>query len=270
MELSVIILAWNSERTLERCLAGLMVAVVSLQQPAEVCIVDNGSADGTVSIIRRCAAQYPDIVRPVYLDANRGTTAARNIALRSMTGKRVCILDSDAEISPGTLHHLSGVLEKDGSIGLVVPRLVYPDGRPQISCDSFPTIFSKMRRYLFLKRDEARVNAAGPAVPVDVDYAISACWLLRREAVDAVGLFDEKIFYSPEDVDYCLRLWKAGYRVVFDPTVTVVHHAQEISRGFRLNRALWWHVRGLAYYFAKHGCFIIRPHIAVRGRKSRG
>ena len=72
--------------------------------------------------------------------------------------------------------------------------------------------------------------------PIDVDYAISAFWVIRRNAFERVGLFDEKIFYSPEDVDYCIRMWSAGYKITYVPKAEVVHDAQELSRGFKLSK----------------------------------
>jgi GT2 family glycosyltransferase len=94
--------------------------------------------------------------------------------------------------------------------------------------------------------------------PYEVDYAISAMWIFKRELLNRVGFLDEKIFYAPEDVDYCLRIWKCGWKVVFDPAVTCIHHTQEISRK-RIGRATFQHILGLLYYFKKHQCFFVRP-----------
>lgn len=91
---------------------------------------------------------------------------------------------------------------------------------------------------------------------INVDYAISAFWIMKKSVLEEVGLLDEKIFYSPEDVDYCLRIWKSGHAISYIPFVSVVHHTQEISRGFKLNTAFLNHVKGLFYYFTKHRyCF---------------
>ena len=91
--------------------------------------------------------------------------------------------------------------------------------------------------------------------PVDVDYAISACWLITRECVDKTGLLDEEIFYSPEDVDYCIRVWKAGFTIVYLPHTQMVHDAQELSRGFKLSKFHFSHLAGLFYLFKKHRYF---------------
>jgi GT2 family glycosyltransferase len=77
--------------------------------------------------------------------------------------------------------------------------------------------------------------------------------------LEKVGFLDEKIFYSPEDVDYCLRIWQAGFKIHYLPTVSVIHNTQEISRGYKLNRAKLSHIAGLFYLFYKHGYLFRRP-----------
>ena len=109
----------------------------------------------------------------------------------------------------------------------------------------------KVQRYFALRRLEQREPPTGSG---PVDYAISACWLLSARAVQVTGLLDERIFYSPEDVDYCIRMWQAGFQVHYVPAVSVVHDAQEISRpkGLGINRFTVRHAKGLLYLFAKH------------------
>jgi len=101
----------------------------------------------------------------------------------------------------------------------------------------------------------------------DVDYAISAFWLFHRSLLDKVGLLDEKIFYAPEDVDFCLRIWKAGLRIVYQPSVSVIHHTQEISRGWKLNSAKINHLKGLVYFFVKHRYLFTPPQFSGTNNK---
>ena len=91
-----------------------------------------------------------------------------------------------------------------------------------------------------------------------VDCAISAFWMMPAHVQEEVGLLDEKIFYSPEDIDYCIRVWKAGYRIDYLPGVSMVHDAQEISRakGFTINAFTLSHAKGLIYLFFKHKYFL--------------
>jgi GT2 family glycosyltransferase len=270
MRISAVILSFNSARYLGRCIRGLATALTESGGPNEIWVVENGSTDGSAEVLRGLQEEYSGLLRVIYLDRNVGTTASRNMAVGRSAGRRLLIMDSDVEVPLGTLGPLLARLDTDPACGLVAPRLVYPDGRLQMSTDVFPTVPRKLRRFLALKRMErANVTAGSSQGPRDVDYVISAFWLLRRDVVDAVGPLDENIFYSPEDVDYCLRVWAAGYTVVYDPTVYAVHDAQEISRGFRVKEASLSHAKGLAYLFWKHRYALTRRGLYRRiGRRT--
>lgn len=247
---SAVILSYNSGRYLEECLLRLAAALAEFDTPSEIWVIDNGSRDDSTRILRALTERFPDLLRPLYLPANTGTTVSRNLALRQCAGRYILVLDSDATIDAAALRTLQATLDADASIGLVAPQLRYPDGRFQISTDQFPTAARKLQRFFALKALEAAVTA--PPGRQDVDYAISACWLLPREVLSSVGLLDEKIFYSPEDVDYCVRIWQAGLRIVYEPAALVTHDAQELSRGAKLSKFTLTHAQGLLYYFAKH------------------
>lgn len=259
-DISFIILTWNSKRHLASCLDSIVSSMAGEQYRFEIIIIDNGSKDGTVELLKTYEKSHKGVVKPVFMDKNTGTTYPRNIALRQCGGRYIVIMDSDVVLPEGTVERLVNVLRENASVGLAAPRLNYGSGKLQKSTDIFPTLLNKVKRYFFLKAIESRENREGAGAGMkDVDYAISAMWVMRRDIVDKVGLLDEKIFYAPEDVDYCLRIWKAGYRVVYVPDVTGIHHAQEISRGFRLNKATINHILGLCYYFRKHGYIFTGP-----------
>ena len=251
VRLSSVVLSWNSARHIESCVLSLLGENAGHND--EVWVVDNGSTDGTVAMLKRLEREHPDNVTVIYLKSNLGTTVSRNLALRQVRGDYVAIIDSDIIVPPGTITPLIARLEGDASCGLLAPRLVYPSGHLQMSTDVFPTIFRKLSRLFMLRAMERRLDSERSTLQTQhVDYAISAFWLLRRDVVEAVGLLDEEIFYSPEDVDYCLRVWKAGYTVLYDPAVHAVHCAQEISRRVRPTRATFSHAAGLLYLFYKH------------------
>ena len=260
MEISVIILTWNSEDYIEKCISSLMSGFKERKFDYEIFIIDNGSRDNTSVIIGKFRDIYPDIIKPIYLMHNTGTTYSRNLALKMASGNFIVVMDSDIEITEGTIEHLIEALRKDKDAGLAVPKLIYPDGRIQKSTDNFPTILSKLIRSIFLKAIEKMESHLNQEIRVrEVDYAISAMWVMKSELIVKVGLLDENIFYAPEDVDYCLRIWKSGYRVLYVPEVYTVHDAQEISRGIKINRATIEHIRGLYYLFCKHKYFIKKP-----------
>ena len=260
VDIAFVILTWNSESYLEGCLNSLVSSLHSSEMSFEIFIVDNGSADKTVELLKRIELLNNNIY-VIYLSENIGTTKSRNMALKKVSSRYICILDSDIEIENNIFPILISTINSNNHIGIVVPRLCYPSGKWQKSVDQFPTLLHKLKRFFFLRRLEAKEGGDSSCVNEErlVDYAISAFWLIKREAFEAVGLLDENYFYAPEDVDYCLSMWKAGYGIVYQPQVKVIHHTQEISRGFKLNKAKLEHIKGLAYFFYKHFYFFRKP-----------
>lgn len=252
--LSAVILSFNSRRHIGHCVRSLAHAFSQLPGPNEIHVVENGSTDGSAQLLRDLEREFAPLLQVIYNERNLGTTVSRNQALRRVRGRHVLVMDSDAWVEASSLAALVRTLDEDPRCGIAVPRLEYPDGRFQLSTDVFPTLTRKVHRLLRLRELEAR--AEPPEQPCTVDYAISALWLFRRSLLDEVGLLDERIFYSPEDVDFCLRVWKAGYTVIYDPRVSAVHDAQELSRGAKLNGFATRHAKGLLYLFWKHRyCF---------------
>jgi len=259
MDISAVVLSFNSRRYIETCVRSLIGAYAECGLEGEILVVENGSIDGSVAILGRLQAEFGERLKVIYLPENTGTTRSRNMALRIARGRDVLILDSDAYMNASALQGMLAYQRANPRAGLVAPRLIYPSGKFQLSVDVFPTVARKLQRYFSLREIETREPpaAAGP-----VDYAISACWLVSAQAINATGLLDERIFYSPEDVDYCIRLWKSGYQVHYFPQVCVVHDAQEISRpkGIGINKFTVRHAKGLLYLFMKH-----RYGLSVRG-----
>lgn len=249
---SFIMLTFNSDHYIETSLSAINDAIESIGKKSELYIIDNGSTDNTNKIISSFNFSENIVLVHLQLGKNTGTTFSRNIGLRSCSGNFIVVLDSDAYINPDALNQLQLYLDENRKCGIVVPKVIFPDGRYQLSTDSFPTITRKIYRYFFLRKIE---KESAPKNIIDVDYAISAFWMMRKELLKDIGLLDEKIFYSPEDVDYCIRVWKQGFSVIYFPMVSVIHDAQEISRpkGFKiLNFYSISHMKGLLYLYLKH------------------
>lgn len=266
MDVSFSILTWNSEAYVEKCLQSIANALTGSGLTYEVLVLDNGSHDGTPALLARLAAQDPEHVFPHYRSTNLGTTRSRNALFKVARGEFLCVMDSDVEIAPGVIEHLIPYLRKDSQVGLVAPRIFYPSGAWQKSFDRFPTLLDKVNRFVRLRAIEQQEGEAlrNETAPFEIDYAISAFWLMRRSLLSSVGMLDEEIFYAPEDVDFCLRIWRSGKSCLYVPAVSIVHHTQEISRGIKLNRAKLAHIRGLAYYFMKHRYLLRRPAFAPK------
>lgn len=252
MDISAVILSFNSARYIETCVRSLSAALAQAGLQGEIFVIDNGSRDGCVEKLKNLQQELGGQLQVDFLPENTGTTRSRNRALRRAVGAHILVLDSDAYMNATALRAMVDYQRAHARAGLVVPRLTYPDGRFQLSVDTFPTLARKFERFFALRKLEA---LEPPAAAGTVDYAISAVWLISHRALSDTGLLDERIFYSPEDVDYCIRLWRTGHQVHYVPEVAVVHDAQEISRPKGLagiNRFTVRHAKGLLYLFLKH------------------
>lgn len=252
MSISAVILSFNAARDLDRCVRSLIEVEGLTAGRDQVLIIDNGSIDDSRSVIERLEQAFPGLVDATLLPANLGTTAPRNLGFAKATGDHLLVLDDDIRFCEPVLPALIERLDADPSIGIVAPRLIFPNGRRQLSTDVFPTIPRKLERLFKLRRLERQAGDRSRQSRA-VDYAISAFWLMRRDLIERIGPLDERIRYAPEDVDFCLRCWLQGRRVVHCPDLEVVHDAKERSRSLKNLTFTWRHVAGLAYFFRKHG-----------------
>ncbi|MDQ7857872.1 MAG: glycosyltransferase [Armatimonadota bacterium] len=268
VQVSVVLLTWNSSRHIGAAMDALSREIARL--PAEVLVIDNGSADDSAAI---AAAHLPQ-ARIVRNPTNRGVARARNQGARLARGRYVLFLDSDTEMQPGSLEAMVRFLDTHPTAAVVGPRLVYPDGVFQYSARRFPTVPGKLLRLLPLAWRRTLTRAVSEemldadwSVLQRVDYVIGACQLVRREVFEAVGGLDDRMFYGPEDVDLCLRVWQAGGEVYYLPEAVVVHGEQRLTHR-RLSLLTLRHGAALAHYFWKHRYFWRRPAF-VRARSGR-
>jgi len=273
--ISFIILTWNSQIYIEKCIKSILNDFKNIKVDNEILIIDGGSQDNTLNILKKLCCKYQKI-NVIKLDRNMGTTISRNIDIRKSMGKYIFILDSDTEIKEGTISTLVDTLNKKDNIGIVAPRLFYSDGSIQPSCKKFPTIKTKIYKYIpfnisrkIAEKDELYDNSYEKDYKqiTEVDYCISAAWMVNREAIEDIGLFDENIFYAPEDVDYCLRMWLKGWKVIYNPLASVVHHTQRKS--YKDPKIAWEHLKGLFYFFQKYNYWLNREKIYKKIRNKR-
>jgi glycosyltransferase involved in cell wall biosynthesis len=175
LDLSFVILSWNSAHFLDRLFGTLADDLKGTGLTYEIFVIDNGSRDNSLEKLKAFREQgLPITVIP--LGHNTGTTFSRNIGLRMSKGRFICVLDSDMEFcEPETLKRLVGVLEAHPEAGILVPTLKYPSGNHQKSVDRFPTIANKIMRLFWLRRMETAEGAKPVAAQelIEVDYAIS-------------------------------------------------------------------------------------------------
>ena len=259
VKVSIVILTWNSERHIAACLASLEQGLSKFS--SEAIVIDNDSRDSTCAIIEKT---WPG-VRLERNSENRGVAPARNQGIRMAAGDYVLVLDDDTVVQAGALDCMVRYMEDQPEVGLCGPKLTDADGKLQLSCRQFPTLMDKLARRLpsFAGRRMTRTVEMAHwdhGTVRAVDYVIGACQMMRRRALEEVGLFDERIFYGPEDIDICLRLRKAGWLVVYHPEAVVVHDERRLTRSLR-SELSWKHVWALGYFFYKHGYLLSRRRL---------
>jgi N-acetylglucosaminyl-diphospho-decaprenol L-rhamnosyltransferase len=226
--LEIVIVCSTGERDLVRdCLASLERHPLRQGEMA-VWVVDNASADGAADTVRR---EFPS-VRLRALDWNSGFCIGNNIGLRGSTAPFVLLLNPDTEVFEGSLDHLIDLMLEQPDIGMAGCRLVMRDGRfDHAAKRSFPTPLSALAHFTGLGRcsdapgalAQYRAPEVGEHDAGDVDAVNGAFMLVRREALDQVGLLDERYWLYMEDLDWCYRFKQAGWRVFYDGRVSVIH-----------------------------------------------
>jgi GT2 family glycosyltransferase len=225
---SVIIVNWNVRDLLLSCLRSLRDELRLRPGQVEVVVVDNASSDGSVEAVR---AAFPE-VRVVASDENLGFGRANDLVLPSCRGRYVLLLNPDTVVLDGAVDRMVAHLEARPDVAALACRLLNSDGTFQRwTAGHFPTVRRAAVHAFFLDRVlpprwRPRSLYLGDDVPhdLDVDWVSGACMLLRREALGD-RIFDEAYFMYGEDTDLCDRLHRAGWRVVYSPCATVVHHA---------------------------------------------
>jgi N-acetylglucosaminyl-diphospho-decaprenol L-rhamnosyltransferase len=215
--------------------------------PCEVVVVDNGSTDGSAEAVRQA---YPGI-RAITQPENQGYAHANMIGFRESKGRHVLFLNSDTIVPPGTLPCLIDFLEKEPPIAACGPKLLRPGGLTQpYAFGKDPRLTYLIARALVRLGFRASLHNWETVAVQPVDWISGACLLVRRSAFEQVGGFDERIFMYFEDNDLCLRLRRAGWKIVYNPLVTITHVG-----GASLSRSSYrqeYYYRSLQYFYSKH------------------
>jgi GT2 family glycosyltransferase len=252
-DVSICIVSWNVAGDLRACLDSIRAQ----QTPPtfEVIVADNASSDDSVRMLEE---EFPE-VRLILNEDNLGFAKATNQTLRAAQGRYLMMLNPDTVLQPDCLAKLAAVAETHPEAGIVAPRLVYPDGSLQFSCRRFPTIAAAIYRNTVFGRLFPRAHAASEYImrdcdhdtEHDVDWASGACLLIRREAYMQVGELDEGFVWGSEDVDYCFRMHRAGWSVLYSPVTDVIHAVGRSTDQAVVPTIVRTH-RGMYRLYAKH------------------
>ncbi len=223
--LSIVIVSYNTCDMLKACLQSLPRAVSPCS--CEVWVVDNHSQDGTVEMLRTC---FPEVQRIENQD-NPGFAKANNQALRLCRGEYLLLLNPDTEPEPGSLALMVNFLQNNASVGAAGPKLLNTDGSLQRNGARFPSPLRETLHYcgvlsLLPAGWQARLAYGREDFDAEceVDQVSGACLMIPRRIMEECGALDEDFFMFFEEVEWCLRIRRAGSRVMYLPQARVVHH----------------------------------------------
>jgi GT2 family glycosyltransferase len=238
-----VVVTYNALPWIEQCLESV--------RGEETIVVDNGSNDGTVEVVREL---FPEA--RVIEQQNLGLAAGWNAGMAVASGRYFLILNADAWLTDGALGRLVRHADEHPEAAVVGPKLLNTNGTLQRSVRGFPTLWRLATEYFFLRKLAPRTRLLNAFYAGgfehdearDVEVVMGACMLVRREAVEQVGPLDDAFFLFSEETDWCYRFRQAGWKVRFFPGAECVH-VGGASHGGRMLRE---NVRGHLRFLAKH------------------
>ena len=258
---SVVIVTWNSRSVITQCLDALGADPASAS--LEVVVVDNGSTDGTAEVVRR----HDLAARLIVNDANRGLAAANNQGIRASAAAFVLFANPDTVVKTGAIDALLDLLERRPKAAFAIPLLRYPDGRLQTSAGDLPTLSEALRG----RQAQARGDGSARGFWWDgwahdeerrVGRGHESFYLVRRAAIEEIGLQDEGFALDWEGIDWAARAADTGWEIWFTPAAEVVHVGGASLRQVPVRWIVGSH-RGMYRYFAKRSRPARRPVLGV-------
>jgi N-acetylglucosaminyl-diphospho-decaprenol L-rhamnosyltransferase len=259
-DISIVIVGYQSRDDLEGCLGS--IAADGTRAAIEAIVVDNCSSDETAAMIRE---RFP-WVRLFENTANLGYSRAVNQGVRASRGRYALVLNPDIRVLPGALDALLAFMEGHGDAAIAGAKLLSEDGAVQDSCRRFHTLWSLVLRRTFLGRMLPHSRSIERYLMLDfdhessipVDWVFGACMMVRKRSLDDIGLMDERFFLYFEDVDWCYRAWRAGWKVYYVADAVMRHkYARESARP-GISRLLLVHVVSLFHFYEKWGRIMYR------------
>ncbi|MCL5996874.1 MAG: glycosyltransferase [Chloroflexi bacterium] len=250
-DLSVVIVSWNTCDLLAQCLASIYA-----NPPLcafEVFVVDNASSDGSPAMVRE---RFPK-VRLIENLQNVGFACANNQAIRHSTARLVLLLNPDTEVRAGALQALADFIDAHPLTGAAGARLLNPDGTLQASCYPEPTLSRELWRLFHLDLIAAygvyHMTDWDTITTRPVDIVLGACLLIRRQALDQVGLLSEDYFMYTEELDLCHDLRRSGWQIHWVPEAQVLHYGGQSTTQVASEMFLKLYQGKVAYFRKHHG-----------------
>ncbi len=219
MDLSIIIVNYNTKDLLRKCLESVFRSVTNYKY--EVIVSDNGSKDGSVEMVKQ---NFPQ-VKLMENNANLGFSKGNNVAIKQATGDLVLLLNSDTEVKPDAIDQSIKYIFAQPNIGILGAKVLLPDGSLDQACRrNFPNPWNSFLR-LFGFKKYSNYNIDKPIDEMmEVDAVMGAYLLIRKSVIGKVGLLDEEYFMYGEDLDWCWKVKEAGFKVIYYPKSEVIHY----------------------------------------------
>jgi len=252
LDLSIILVNTNNGTVIRPCLDSIFRFTEGIEY--EVIVVDNGSTDGSLEMLKR---DYGSRIRLVENGANLGFCKANNRGMTQAEGRAVILLNSDTELRDNALKTLYDYLFADEKMGACGGVLIYPGGAPQFSYGFYPSfprmLWITLSGLLGIKagRKEQAVVPGNEKNPFRVEYICGADLMMKKTVLDEVGLLDERFFIYFEETDLCRRITQAGYGIWLRPDVKIVHHIEGSFRERKRMREIIFYT-SMFKYFEKH------------------
>jgi len=254
MDLSIIIVSYNSEEFISKCLNSFSALNPDLD--IEIIVVDNASQDASGDLIRK---DFPG-VRLISNSANLGYAKACNQGIKEAKGRYIFILNPDTELSRGSLEAIIRFMDENPRCGILGPKLLDKDGKIQFSCRAFPSYSTAFfNRYSLLTKifpgsryAQRYLKASWPHDSIqETDWVSGAAMLIRRDCLGQIGNFDERFFMYCEDIDMCQRARENGWQVFYYPYVEFTHFiAGSVKNTSHLT--IIWHHQSIWRYYKKY------------------
>lgn len=259
-DLSIIILNFNTVSLTRACLQTVFASSLGNFR-MEVIVCDNGSTDGSEDVIKR---EFPGVTF-IQNGKNKGFAAGNNPGIRASKGRFVLLLNSDTEVPKDALRTMVECIDEHPEAGAATPKILLPDGSMDPACHrGFPTPWvaftyvSKLEKLFPKTRLFGQYHQGYKDIHTihEVDCITGAFFLVRREVIDTVGLLDEDYFMYGEDIDWCYRIRQKGWKIVFNPRVSIFHKKKQSGRlhGDKKKQVL------TEVYFHKYNWLFYRKH----------
>ena len=242
--LSVIILNFNTKDLLAGCLSSVLGSAGFEKGGLEIIVVDNASTDGSVEMLNN---KFPHL-KVIRNKINVGFSAGNNIGIAESEGKYILLLNSDTKVEPNTIRGMIDFMDEDKLIGAATCKLELGDGSLDFASHrGFPTPWNSFFYFILpLARIFPKSGLFGGyhqgwkdfSVPHEVDVISGAFFMVKRSVIRKVGLLDERFFMYGEDIDWCYRIKKEGYKIMYNPHFKTVHYKKQSGRSCKNDRTL--------------------------------